>query len=163
MALQPVLRNLQQSSGAMQPGAPEDPVQHEPWPCTQTQEHYFCLAEERCSYLLGCSARSWQTSTHTPTRPRLPLCLPTNKLAHAQAATLMCRDLMLFLASTAHRQPYALQLSRFLLRLVPGRRESAGGAQALKGLRGSHPDPQRWRSLDRLTFQRIWLEGTPLL
>ena len=38
MALQPVLRNLQQSSGAMQPGAPEDPVQHEPCPCKQMQQ-----------------------------------------------------------------------------------------------------------------------------
>jgi hypothetical protein len=28
-----VLRNLQQSSVAMHPGAPEDPVQHDPCPC----------------------------------------------------------------------------------------------------------------------------------
>ena len=38
MALHPVLRNLQQSRGAMQPGAPEDPVQHDPWPCMRTQQ-----------------------------------------------------------------------------------------------------------------------------
>jgi len=38
MPLQPVLRNLQQSRGVMQPGAPEDPVQHVPWPCTQSQQ-----------------------------------------------------------------------------------------------------------------------------
>ena len=32
-AEQPVLRKRQQSSGAMQPGAPDSPVQHLPWPC----------------------------------------------------------------------------------------------------------------------------------
>ena len=30
-----VLRYLQQSRGAMQPGAPDPPVQHFPWPCTE--------------------------------------------------------------------------------------------------------------------------------
>ncbi len=31
--VQPVLRNLQQSRGAMQPGVPDPPVQHLPCPC----------------------------------------------------------------------------------------------------------------------------------
>ena len=35
---QPLLRNLQQSSGVMQPGAPEDPVQHDPCPCRPSRD-----------------------------------------------------------------------------------------------------------------------------
>lgn len=36
---QPVLRNLQQSRGAMQPGAPFPPVQHFPCPCSARVEN----------------------------------------------------------------------------------------------------------------------------
>lgn len=51
MALQPVLRNLQQSKGAMQPGAPEDPVQHDPWPCRQTHQCCLCRRKSKLATL----------------------------------------------------------------------------------------------------------------
>lgn len=37
VALQPVLRKVQQSRGFMQPAAPEDQVQHNPCPCTRLE------------------------------------------------------------------------------------------------------------------------------
>jgi hypothetical protein len=39
--VQPLLRNLQQSNGAMQPGAPDPPVQHFPCPCRSVSHHMF--------------------------------------------------------------------------------------------------------------------------
>ena len=48
MEVQPVLRNLQQSSGAMHPGLPDVPVQQEPWPCSTELTHVVYLVDPLC-------------------------------------------------------------------------------------------------------------------
>ena len=49
-----MLRNLQQSSGAMHPGLPDVPVQQEPWPCSTNMTHVVSVKSNTILAQLMC-------------------------------------------------------------------------------------------------------------